>query len=214
MNSIEDPKIAAERLMQRAYNRDGLPELAIGLILMLYASFMFGISTLMKGGWPASIAFMLGSGLGLPLLGWTIQQRLSGWVRSRYLTPRLGYVRHKPREREPVWHVILLSLACAFVMGPGFLIFKRWDKWFLLLAGCCWGAGRIGFGRRLGVPRFVVTGILSALLGGALSLTNLTVGIAVPAWFGATGLVEFASGCVVLFHLLAESPGAEAHDAD
>src|ERR1035441_8359331 len=138
--------------------------MTMGLILMLYASFIFGVSTLVKGGWPAFTAFNIGAGLLLPLLGWTMQ-RLKGWVRSRYLTPRLGYVRHRPREQEPAWHVILFSLGVTGVGFLIFLIFKRWDKWFLLLASLCWGAGRIGFGRHLGVRRFVLTGILCALLG-------------------------------------------------
>lgn len=208
MNSMEDPMIAAELLMQRAYNRDGLPELTMGLILMLYASFLFAISTLTNGGWRAFAAFGLGTGLGLPLLGWTMR-RFRGWVQSRYLMPRLGYVRHKPTEPEPVWPLIL---ACC-VMGAGFLIFRSWNHWLLLLAGCCYGAGRIGLGLRLGIRRFVVAGILGAMLGVGLSLTGLTVFIAVPAWFGAIGLIEFVSGCTVLLHLLAESSGAEVHVA-
>src|ERR1039457_3606961 len=105
MNSVEDPKIAAERLMQRAYNRDGLPELTIGLAWLAMASLVYGAEAIPKGS-PAFVADILGFALGCPLL--TIgAPRFVKWVRGRYLTGRLGY-----RSEE---HTSELQSPCNFV---------------------------------------------------------------------------------------------------
>src|ERR1039457_6907934 len=69
MNSVEDPKIAADRLMQSAYNRDGLPELAVGLLLIVFAALMYGLGLFPMGS-TSFFAGVLGSAFGCPLLGW------------------------------------------------------------------------------------------------------------------------------------------------
>jgi hypothetical protein len=211
MNSVEDPKIAAERLMQRAYNRDGLPELTIGLAWLAMASLVYGAEAIPKGS-PAFVADILGFAFGCPLL--TIgAPRFVKWVRGRYLTGRLGYVRPKRRERAPLGHRVLLAIAtgcvvfCVVFLGD--LLFKNRNQWILALVGLFGGAIQIGFGWRYGVKRFVVTGLFLALFGAALSLTGLRLGIAMAAWLGAAGLVEFVTGGVVLLRFLAESEATE-----
>jgi hypothetical protein len=207
MNSIEDPKIAAERLMQRAYNSDGLPELTVGLIWLFFAGLMYATAVFPKGS-PAFTASVLGFAFGCPLLGWTTP-RFVKWVRGRYLTGRFGYVRPKRRERKVLWRGMLIGIGFACVLVGGSLLFKKWDKWVLLVAASCAGAGQIGFGRWMGVPRFLVTGLFCALSGTALSLTDLPLDIAFSAWFGAIGLVEILCGGVVLLRFLAKSPATE-----
>ena len=207
MNSIQDPKIAAGRLMQRAYNRDGLPELAVGLLLLIFASLIYGTAVFPKGS-PAFVAAVLGFAFGCPLLGWTTPRFLR-WVRTRYLTGRFGYVRPKRMDRKVIWYGILNTIVFACVLLLGSLLFKRWDQWVLAMSGFLGGAIGIGIGWRSGVPRFVVKGLFWALSGAALSLTDLPLEIAMAAWLGAVGLVEFVSGGVVLRRFLAESAATE-----
>src|ERR1017187_4218362 len=161
---------------------------------------------------PAFVADILGFAFGCPLL--TIgAPRFVKWVRGRYLTGRLGYVRPKRRERAPLGHRVLLAIAtgcvvfCVVFLGD--LLFKNRNQWILALVGLFGGAIQIGFGWRYGVKRFVVTGLFLALFGAALSLTGLRLGIAMAAWLGAAGLVEFVTGGVVLLRFLAESEATE-----
>ena len=48
-----DPHAIAARLMQRAHNRDGLPEIAVGLIFLLSAGLIYAWAVLP----PASVGF-------------------------------------------------------------------------------------------------------------------------------------------------------------
>jgi hypothetical protein len=73
------------------------------------------------------------------------------------------------------------------------------------MAGLLGGMWQIAFGWWTGVPRMVVTGLLWALSGAALSLTNLPIEIAMPAWLGIGGLVGLVTGGTVLLRFLAES---------
>jgi hypothetical protein len=132
MNTVEDPKVAAERLMQRAYNRDGLPELAVGLSLLVLASLIYGTAVLPKRS-PFFVADVLGFALGCPLLG-LLKPRLVKWVRGRYLTDRVGYVLPKRRAPKVLWYGILSSVAVAFALFLGNHFIKG-DRWLLLSAG-------------------------------------------------------------------------------
>jgi hypothetical protein len=206
MNTIEDPKVAAERLMQRAWNRDGLPELAAGLVTLTWAILFCGAAVLPKRS-PLFVADVLAASFGCPLLG-LVTPRLVKWVRGRYLTDRVGYVRHgrnKQRERKVLWYGILSAIVVACALLLGHLLFRGWNQWVLLMAGLLGGMWQIAFGWWTGVPRMVVTGLLWALSGAALSLTNLPIEIAMPAWLGIGGLVGLVTGGTVLLRFLAES---------
>lgn len=199
--------------MQRAYNRDGLPELAVGLVLLATAILFYGDAVLPRRS-PVLIAAILASAFGCPVLG-LVTPRLVKWVRGRYLTDRVGYVRHKRREREVLWRYGILNaivVACALLLGH--LLFRGWNQWVLLMAGLLGGGFQIAFGWWSGVPRMVVTGLLWALFGAALSLTNLPIEIAMPAWLGAGGLIEVVTGGTVLLRFLAESAGTEGPDGN
>src|SRR5271166_2981317 len=85
---MEDPDRLAGRLMQRAWNRDGLPEIAGGLIA-LYVSGIFIIQLLLEKRW-------LGIGVIQVLLvlitpmGYLLPRAVQ-WARSRWLIERVGY---------------------------------------------------------------------------------------------------------------------------
>ena len=191
--------------MQRAYNRDGLPELAIGITMLVFASLVYGTAVLPKRS-PAFIAAVLGFALGCPLSG-LLTPRLVRWVRGRYLTDRFGYVRHarnKRNERRVLWFGILVAIVgpCALFLGDHLL---KGDRWVLLLAGFAGAAIQILIGWRSGVARFVVAGLFWALLGAVLSLTNFPLEIAWSVWFAAYGLVELVIGSIVLRGFLVET---------
>lgn len=200
--------------MQRAYNRDGLPELAIGLTMLVFASLTYGTAVLPKRS-PAFFAAVFGFAFGCPLSG-LLTPRLVKWVRGRYLTDRFGYVRHarnKQRERAVLWFGILSAIvfACTLFLGNHFL---KGDRWVLLLAGLVGASIQILIGWRSRVARFAVTGLFWALLGSALSLTNLPLEVAWSVWFAAYGLVELVIGGIVLRGFLVETQTTEGSDGN
>ena len=49
LTGSSDPNAMAKRLMQRAHNRDGLPEVAVGLIWLLLSGLIYATIVLPKG---------------------------------------------------------------------------------------------------------------------------------------------------------------------
>src|SRR5579863_4813088 len=87
--AMEDPDRLAGRLIQRAWNRDGLPEIAIGLIL-LFTSAVFAAQHLLEREWPVFRVLPVFIVLICPLT--YMLPHAVKWARNRYLIERTGYV--------------------------------------------------------------------------------------------------------------------------
>jgi hypothetical protein len=95
---VGDPNAFAKRLIQRAHNRDGLPEIAVGLTFLIVGFLSYAQVVLPR----ESIGFkaaVLGLALLIPVLCIGAPGGLK-WVRQRYLIERLGYVESKPISRR------------------------------------------------------------------------------------------------------------------
>src|SRR5208337_5298049 len=88
-----DPDAMATRLTQRAHNRDGLPEIAVGVTFLLVSGLSYAQVALPRGSIGFKVAVIAFSFL-VPLL--TLgSPRILKWVRRRYLIARVGYVEPK-----------------------------------------------------------------------------------------------------------------------
>src|SRR5271165_3902094 len=97
---IQGPDEIASRLMQKAQNRDGLPEIAAGLILLTFAG-LFGLQVVFPPGSPVykasnSGVFALMFLMLIPIYGsqWAIRK-----LRARFLIGKVGYVKMKALNR-------------------------------------------------------------------------------------------------------------------
>src|SRR5580658_10391836 len=103
---MEDPDRLAGRLIQRAWNRDGLPEIAIGLFF-LFMSTVFAAQHFLEKEWPAFRTMPVALVLIFPLT--FLMPHAVKWTRDRYLIKRAGYVEVKsPTVRG---HVRMASIA-------------------------------------------------------------------------------------------------------
>src|SRR5258708_25873977 len=89
----ESPDQLATRLMQKAHNRDGLPEIYIGSIFLLAA----GYNAMMLFPHWKSLGFFAAFFADIVLFVslCLASTRLIRWVRRRFLIGRVGYVRLK-----------------------------------------------------------------------------------------------------------------------
>jgi hypothetical protein len=189
----ESPDAIADRLMQKAHNQDGLPEIAIGLTFLVVA----GLQWLQVAYQPGSPEYKLawwGYMLLIPavILGsqWAIKM-----VRRKYLIERVGYVEYKPVNRKRFWAVIGIAFVVACAMA--FAIAARRlppRSWLLAITGIGGGVLAIQSGR---LPRFVVGGVLMAATGLFLVLIRVSLEVGFMILFGAMGLLSLVSGCVV-----------------
>ena len=131
LTGAADPNAVARRLMQKAHTRDGLPEIAVGLIFLLASGLLYAQAVLPRessGFKSAVLAFSLL--LPFLILGspWALK-----WVRRRYMIERVGYVQHKPIRRRQIGFGILVAVLMAVALFGVVPRLARPDAW--LLAG-------------------------------------------------------------------------------
>jgi len=197
----QNPNVIALRLLKKAHNRDGLPEIAAGVIFLLTAG-LVSLQVVFQPGSPEYKASAWGMVLLIPtcILGtlWVIKK-----VRRQFLIPRVGYVEQKPISRKRIG--IAFSLALIVAVTPVFAAHKGFSpsaSWNLLGAGLLGGAIPALGGR---MPRFVIGGGLVMATGILLAISGVTEQVGFTILYGFIGLLSVSSGSVVLW-LLVRTP--------
>lgn len=194
----KNPDVAARRLMQRANNRDGLPEIAIG-ICFLTVAFLVWVELAFQPGSFAYRASWWGMLLLLsPMIAaspWAIKS-----VRRRFLMERVGYVELKPVPRKRSILVIAIAIVTAGV--------TTWAAYRRAIPPASWLLAAIGIGGGLltayagRLPRFIVGGVVMAALGISLGFRRVTLDVGSLILYGSIGMLSLVSGCVVLLRFL------------
>lgn len=193
-----DPDAAARRLMRIAHNRDGLPELAIGTVLLTNA-FLTWLQVAYPRGSFAYRSSWWGMMLGLiPMIGvspWAIK-----WMRRRFLIEKVGYVELKPVPRRLL--IIVTCIAFVVAAAMAWAVHLRAlppSGWMVAGTGITWGLLAAYAGR---LPRYVVGGVLMAAVGVCLGLSGVSFEMGSLILYGSMGILSLVSGCVVLLHFL------------
>jgi len=189
-----DPDAAARRLMQRAHNQDGLPEIAIGVTFLATAGLLVADMIFP----PASTWHRVGSlvfGLGIPALILTSQWSIKK-LRRHFLIERVGYVELPRANRKRIATII----GIAFVVGAGTALALSKGamppaSWFVAGLGIGGGALAAYAGK---IPRFVVGGVIMALVGMVVGLCRVSLGAGQAILYGVMGVLSLCSGVVVL----------------
>jgi hypothetical protein len=196
----EDPNAIAKRLMQKAYNRDGLSEIAAGVFFLTIAG-MTSLQVVFKAGSPAYKAAVWGWMLScatLPLVSqWVIKK-----IRRRFLIEKVGYVELKPVSRKRFGAVFALAfLVAVAAVIAAYLGRNPFPPTAWVLAGTGIGGGVIGAlaGR---IPRFFIGGGITAATGIALAFSRVSLAAGFTILYGVIGLLSLVSGCVVLLLFL------------
>ena len=200
-----NPDAAAGRLMQRANNRDGLPEIAIG-ICFLTVAFLVWLEVAFRPGSFAYRASWWGMLLLLmPMIAaspWAIKS-----LRRRFLMERVGYVELKPVPRKRSILVIAVAfLTAAVTAWAAYRGAIPPAGWFLAGIGILGGLLMARAGR---LPRFVVGGVVMAAVGIALAFSRVTLEMGSLILYGSMGVLSLVSGCVVLLRFL-RTPSEDA----
>ena len=200
LTSASDPNAVARRLVQRAYNRDGLPEIAVGLMFLLLSGFIYAQVALPRESMGFKLAVLAFALLPLPLFlgsGWALQ-----WLRRRFLIERVGYVEYKPMG----WKQIGFGIALAALLALALFGVATWvshpDRWLLAGTGLL-GGGLIAWCGRL--PRFILGGVVMAATGAFLAFAGVSLGIGFTMLYGFQGVVTLVSGGVVFLRLIRQA---------
>jgi hypothetical protein len=194
---LANPDALARKMMQCAHNRDGLPEMVMGIGL-LAGSGMCWPDVLFKGkpqqAW--GLAFS-----GLVCLICAMGNWLIKSLRQRYLLPWIGYVELRPYPRRKKVLAAVIALSTAIGLGAMALKVELNDvkMWLLPAVGIMFGGFTAIVGR---LPRFWITGGLAFCLGIALPLTHMEFELCMALFFLIMGIVELFTGAIVLVRLL------------
>jgi len=212
----ETPEQIAGRLMQKAHNQDGLPEIATGLILLTFAG-LYGLPLVFQ---PSSGVYKTSSYgvlammflLLIPIYGsqWVIKK-----IRMRYLIGKVGYVKLKPLNRKQsgrligvvvVAAVVAAALAAALVYIIGSKHHLSLWSWILAGDGISGGMLACVGGRSI---RYFIAGGSMAAIGIVLALRGTSPNTGLTILFGFIGLFCLFSGSIALSILLREPAESE-----
>jgi hypothetical protein len=194
---VGDPNAITKRLIQRAHNQDGLPEIAVGLTFLAVGALSYAQVLLPREtiGFKAGV---LGLALLIPVLCISTPRALK-WVRRRYLVERVGFAEFKPIGRRQIGIGITLALVAAVVLFAVATQFSQPDRWLLAGTGLFGGALTVLGGQ---LPRFVIGGVLMAAAGIVIAFAGVSLQIGFAVLFGFHGLLALISGGVVFLRLI------------
>lgn len=188
-----DPDALAAHLMQSAHLGDGLPEIAAGLVYLLFSAMSWS-SHLAQHHSPRAGMFALILVFVTTFAGLLAIPAIP-WFRMRYLTARSGYVRRKPRH----WRVSAI-LSTVLLVGAVFILVVLGlrgvlaQHWLLMITGILLGGLWTLFGRR---RRFLVNGALIVVAGVVIGASTIPTEIAWCAFYAFAGIVTVGSGALV-----------------
>jgi hypothetical protein len=215
----ENPDAIANRLINRAEYRDGLQEMAIGVMILTFAGLMFAPvvfkSFIYKSFfWGGLLLIPIGYGL-----QWAIKK-----VRKQYLIGKVGYVKLKPVNRKRVGITLVRAVGLAFVVA-GIVTFvgvkaviathsggANWGlfpplNWLIVGTGIFGGAMMVF---RVRLLRYVVGGVIMAAMGVLLAFSGVSLNVGLAILYGFAGLLPFISGCIVFLLFIRQHDEAGA----
>ena len=197
--TVDDPTLIGKQLLQRAWNRDGLPEIGAGLTFLVCSGLIYAQQVLPHRS-AASIAATLVFALGLPFAGWLGKSAVKR-ARNRWLVERSGYVRYLPHPRKPVRILTALAVMSAMV-GLTAVAIGYSEKLLLPICGLLGAliSGVVGWSTRL--VRVLAGGVFMLLAGIGLGLSSIPVMLGMAVLFGFEGLFFLVTGGLVLYRFL------------
>jgi len=200
---MEDPNRLARRLMQRAHNRDGLPEIVAGAFFLLVSAIMTGLLYSQEGSLPRK-ALALSMALLIPAMGLGTYPFIK-WLRHRYLMAREGYFEYRPSRSSRISIVLLIASSVALAFWAANTARRGMvlpDRWLLAGTGVFGGLLAVLSGRS---TRFKVEGLLLALAGVSIGLSGVSLTAGFALFFGFTGAMMAVLGVIALLRFMQQT---------
>jgi len=202
-HDLKEPGLRAVRY----WYVDGTSELAFGGLCLLLAAYFYAQASL-SDSWMAGLL----SGLLVLVLigGGYLVNRLTRALKERLTYPRTGFVSYQ-RERgmRRGLRIALTFAASALIAGLLALFVAGQPNGFELMpgvTGLIFGAVIALIGYRTALQRFYLLAALSLVFGAGFSVSGLSEGLELAAFYGALSLVLFTFGGVTLWRYLRHNP--------
>jgi hypothetical protein len=196
-----------ERRVKRYWYTDGIGELIGGGMFILLGSYFaiqefLGPKSMVSGILQVSlILVMIG---GMSLSRWLVNR-----LKTRLTYPRTGYVEYPVDEdkmKSKRFWVVLLAFAISALTMVLVRLFQSFDS-VVAVTGVAVGLILVILrAKSSGVARFYVLGVISVILGLALSVSDLPSGYSLGLFYGLMGASFMLSGGLTLRRYLQENP--------
>jgi hypothetical protein len=209
---MPDPLLTARIRAQRFWYRDGLTEIVVGVVQLLMSGWLFvSAPSNSRSSWytPVILIYVLAQiafAMGAP--------RIMAAMRERITYPRIGYVQPEESRRK---RSLMAAMVAAFLITVTSVLGLRyggrtdgwdpalWIQWVPAVSGFAIFALLVYVSVRHGLPRFLVVGVLTTVLGAVVSI-EYSLRLATTIYLAGLGCALLCSGGVTLWNYLRTTP--------
>jgi uncharacterized membrane protein HdeD (DUF308 family) len=206
---MPDPLLEVRLRAQRYWYRDGLSEMVVGIVSLLQGGWILFnhlVNSKSFWYWPGALICLL-------LIAVIPVARITAAIRERFTYPRSGYVDDGESVRKRRIRVGMALGILVIVVGSLALRYAglrawdpdRWIQWLPAVGGLTLGAVSVYVWVRQGLPRFLVLGVLSIVLGVAVS-NEYPLKLAMAIWLAGNGCAWLCSGGLTLWNYVRTTP--------
>jgi len=201
-----------KRTVQSFYD-DGLFEIALGFIFLVFGGYIFG-QTIVPEGSPLNAVFSVLFVLVIVSSGFLVN-RILRFLKRRITYPRTGYVAYKKRELSPK-HRLAAGIVGGVIAALFTLLAIAPSVKALLpaLNGLLGAFAVLLFANKVGLIRFYILSAASAVIGIAVTAAGVGDSKGISLYWGLFGAALIVSGLATLVAYLRKSPRADRENAD
>lgn len=207
---MEDRIREMEKRGQSRWYEDGLWELVLGVLFVLYGAYYAAVGLLDEGS-TLSTVMSVGYIVVVPG-GMLIASRVMRSLKARLTAPRTGYVSFKRTSKRRLWTIAVASGAVGATVAFAALIRTVYVPVLIGGVGLAVGLGVTGY--RLRLPRFVVVGAVGLVASFALAVMTDDPEVAFATLFGSVGAALAISGGTVFARYLRAHPVADDEEPE
>ena len=201
-----------KRTVQSFYD-DGLFEIALGFIFLVFGGYIFG-QTIVPEGSPLNAVFSVLFVLVIVSSGFLVN-RIVRFLKRRITYPRTGYVAYKKREPSPKRRLaagivggVIAALFTLLAIAPSVKALLP------ALNGLLVAFAVLLFANKVGLIRFYILSAASAVIGIAVTAAGIGDSKGISLYWGLFGAGLIVSGLATLVVYLRKSPRADRENTD
>jgi hypothetical protein len=201
-----------KRTVQSFYD-DGLFEIALGFIFLVFGGYIFG-QTIVPEGSPLNAVFSVLFVLVIVSSGFLVN-RIVRFLKRRITYPRTGYVAYKKRELSPKRRLaagivggVIAALFTLLAIAPSVKALLP------ALNGLLGAFAVLLFANKVGLIRFYILSAASAVIGIAVTVAGVGDSKGISLYWSLFGAALIVSGLATLVAYLRKSPRADRENPD
>ncbi len=205
----------AERRTKRYFYDDGLTEIVLGVILVLFGGHFIGTAIFRERS-PIRGFLDVSSVLIICCAGFLVG-RIIRFLKFRITYPRTGYVSYKKKELSPQRRRAAMAISAFIAAATATLLARSpsFRTWMPALNGILLGVGVYLIARRTEVARFYFLAAASVVIGFGMALAGFDDFKGLGLYYALFGAAMIVSGAVTFIVYLRRSraPHEDVHES-